>query len=1685
MTAGRPSTMEPIAVVGTSAIMPGAPDVDDFWRNILEGRDLMTDIPADRWLIEDYYDPDPKVQDRTYAKRGAFLPEVGFDPMHFGLPPRAVPATDTAQLLALVAADRLMTGLGGVPGEQVGVYLGSAALQAVGEMAMRMARPLWWRALREEGVPAERAQAVCDRLSAHQAPWQEATFPGLLSNVVAGRIAHKYDLHGANFTVDAACASSLAALSVAVDDLLLGRSDLVITGGVDTLNDAMTFTCFSKTPALSPTGGCRPFAEAADGTLLGEGLALFALKRLADAERDGDPVHAVIRGVGSSSDGSGTSIYAPLETGQARAMRRAYGAAGYSPGTVGLVEAHGTGTIAGDAAEVAALRTVFEESGREDRQWCALGSVKSQIGHTKAAAGAAGLLKAVLALQHRVLPPTINVDRPHPSLALDTSPFHLNRSAKPWVHTGEHPRRASVSSFGFGGANFHVTLEEYAPAGKPSAPRQVARPTEMVPLSAVSPEELSARCGRIADLVRAGGTLASIARSAQQEFRSSHPYRLAVVAEGTADLTAKLPLAETLIGRHDTGTTATPTGVHHGAGPCETGRIAFVFPGQGSQHPGMGGDLALHSPQAQAVWQWAAEQELGGESLTEVVFPVDAFTDEERHLQEERLTRAEWAQPAIAAHSLALLGLLEAVGLRPDCVAGHSFGELTALHAARAFDADTLVRLAHRRGELLRDAAAGSGAMLAVAAPAERIAALLADAGPAEVWVANDNAPGQVVLAGSTDGVESAAQRCSDAGLDVRRLSVATAFHCPLTSGAAGPLAEYLAELTIRAPRLDVYGNADAAVYPVEPVAVRTVVARHLASPVRFQDMVKAMYRDGVRTFVEVGPGSALTALVGQILDGLPHHAVATDRAGRHGVTQFHDTLARLAVLGVPLSWTGLWEQHRAVPPARSASAQTRMLIPVNGRNHGRIHPAPRSEAEPAATEAEDIAPAPPTPSTRSTVPLPVPGRRRDDGSAQRRAGVGDGAGSGPDNDAADRPDNSAGRRPAAQPPVSGEEAARTVRALLELQRQTSEAHTAYLRLAEKSLEALSGAVGPHDGDPVAYGTVALVPDTPWEPLAWDAEPAISVRPPLPAPAAPHHQPAAGAPAGSPVRSPRSLSDPADLADLEATVLAVVSEKTGYPLELLAPHLELEADLGLDSITKVQILAALRGVFPELETVDRSRLARLAGLNTVGDVAAHLRELFADGSSPAADEPTTGPVEARVHRYSPVMVSAPPSGRPIAGLGTGTLVVTEEPSGLAQLVVDLLGERGVRAEVRAEVPADADGVLFLGGMAGAASADAALTVQREAFRAARAVAHHMTRNGGVFVTVQDTGGDFGLRTPDPCRSWLGGLAGLARTAAAEWPRASVKAIDCARGNRTTAEVALALVDELLTGASTSDVGLAADGTRWTQEFTETEPHDPQAVTPLDLGEKPVILVTGGARGITAAALAQFARSCPARFVLIGRSAPDGPHASELRATTAALERTGSLARYVGVDIRDRDRLREVLSTVRTEWGPVTGLVHGAGVLADRLIADKTTEQFDEVFGTKAEGLAALLAETREDPLRLLCVFSSVVGVFGNAGQCDYAMANETLNHVLAAQRAERPDAVLRALIWGPWQGGMVTPELGEVFRMGGVPLLTMAAGARAFTAELGSSGVQQPRVLLSAGPAAAFTGRTTGDNPAS
>ena len=1662
---GRPGQV-PIAVVGLAALMPGARDTAEFWHNIVTGRDLVTEVPPGRWPAEGFYDPDPSTPDTTYSRRGAFLPDIDFDPLANGLPPSTLAAVDPAQLLGLTVADALLADLGRnlaapLDRERVSVILGSSTLSRVGTMDARIQRPLWLKALREQGIEEAQAREICDRIAAQYVPWQEDSFPGLLSNVVAGRIANRLDLHGTNCTVDAACASSLAAVSAGVNELALGKADLVVTGGVDVTNNPLMYVCFSKTPALSPTGDARPFSDDADGTLLGEGLAMLGLRRLDAAERDGDRIYAVIRGLGTSSDGKGGAIYAPMAAGQVRALRRAYETAGYGPDTVELVEAHGTATRAGDAAEFKSLGQVFGETGRPDGGWCALGTVKSQIGHTKAAAGAAGLIKAVLALHQRVLPPTIKVRKPNPGLGIESSPFYLNTATRPWTRRADHARRASVSSFGFGGANYHVALEEYGglgASGGHSAARVRAAASELVLVSGDSPQDLRARLpdgGRD----RSAPILAELAVESQRAFDPGQPCRLAVVATDADDLREKLDRAAAMIVRQPDGPFALPGGVCYDCGAADPGRVAFVFPGQGSQYTGMGGDIAMAFPAAQNVWDFAAGLDAGGRALGDIVFPAPVFTDERRVAQERQLTDTRWAQPALAAHSLSLLALLESIGVQLDCAVGHSLGELVALHAAGTMDAESLLRLARRRGELLAQVDAEPGTMLAVGVDADAAASTIRESGLADLWLANINAPRQTVVSGTVRAIEALHGQLSAAGLAARRLAVSAAFHSPLAGSAVGPLREFLETLELTAPRIDVYGNADAMVYPAEPDAIRRTLAEHLAAPVRFLDQIEALYADGVRTFIEVGAGSALTGLIGAILGDRDHLAVSLDKRGADGVTAWHEAVGRLALRGVPMDLARLSQDWHPAPPP----APPRMSVRINGTGYT----PPTAPAAPKPVQA----PAPPAPQSAPPTPPapahPVPTLLE----------------------------------PAA-PMTESDPTAQWLAAVQEMQRQTAEAHMhfqrvladshqAFLQLAENTFAAFTG-----QPPPLPQQVPALVP----------MPPAPVPMPPAPVamPLAPQSQ-TVPPPLSEPVVPPQHLPDPAPTESAVTTepvslalLLAVVADKTGYPVDMLNGGMDLETDLGIDSIKKVEIFAAVRQRAEGLPPTDSPQMAQLFEARTLDEV---MRGAIDSSAAPAVAETAGGQSPpALVRRTAVSPIAAPACGLALAGLANGPITVVDGGSGLGPGVIARLDAHGIAATVGDRPERDAWGAILLGGLAPVSDPDQAGSVSRAAFQAARMVAASMEDRGGVFVTVQDTGGCFALKDPDPRRVWLGGLAALTRTAAKEWPLAAVKAIDCQRGERGNAEVAAAIVDELLTGGCTLDVGLRADGTRWT--LADSVPAPAPA---LELPCAPVLVVSGGARGVTAAGLLSLASACQPRLLLIGRTAladePEflaaardqpaltrmlaersGSHEAladlatqarailaqrEVRATLVDLERAGATVRYAALDVTDREGLRRELAVVRQEWGPITGLIHGAGVIADKRIADKTDDQFDRVYATKVAGLSALLDATESDPLELLCVFSSVAARYGNPGQCDYAMANEVLNQVAWAERQRRPSCRVRAIGWGPWEAGMVTASHAAYFTSLGVPLIPLAAGAQAFVAELGTDG-DAASVLLTA-----------------
>jgi acyl transferase domain-containing protein/NAD(P)-dependent dehydrogenase (short-subunit alcohol dehydrogenase family) len=1722
----------PIAVVGVGALFPGSNDVTGFWQDILAGRDLITEVPSAHWLIEDHYDPDPAAPDKTYSKRGAFIASTDFDPMEFGIPPSNLSSTDTSQLLALIVAKQVLNDAAqgafkNLDRDRISVILGVAAgLELVGEMVSRIQRPLWVKALRENGLPEDQVRDICNRISDNYVPWKESTFPGLLGNVIAGRIANHFDLGGTNCTVDAACASSFSALSMAVNELYLGQADMVITGGVDTTNGPFMYTCFSKTPALSRSDDCRPFSDKSDGLILGEGIGMVALKRLEDAERDGDLIYAVIKGIGASSDGTGTSIFSPLPEGQAKALRRCYKVAGYGPSTVELVEAHGTGTIAGDLAEFEGLCMVFDEADRKDRNWCALGSIKSQIGHTKSAAGVAGLIKAIMALHNKVLPPTIKVDRPDPRLDLNRSPFYINTKAGPWIRDASHPRRASISSFGFGGANFHVTAEEYTGPGN-HARQQRAFPSELLLFASESEQGLATACQKHAEDLHINGILPFLAQTSQQAFNFESAARLAIVATDEIDLAKKIKQALTALNQKPGESFSLPDGIHYRFGDKTPGLVAYLFPGQGSQYLGMGADLAMHRETARAIWDMAAEIRMDDDTaLQDVVFPPPAFSKAERTEQADRLTRTDWAQPAISTASLSMLALLESLGIRQDCVGGHSLGEVSALVAANIVDASSAITIARRRGELMAEAASVPGAMTAVFQSLDKIRILLEEWN-SETTIANHNGPNQVVLSGPVPAIEEVERRLAEQEILFQRLSVATAFHSPLVGDCCGPFFEFLKGFSFGAPAIPLYSNSEAAPYPNQVEGIRRLLARQIHHPVRFMEQINAMYAQGVRTFVEVGPGNVLTELVDKCLGDQPHLAVNMDRKDQHGITSLWNCLGRLAINGVAMDFNAMWENHTPITDPRQKEASA-FAVPIMGCNYGKPYPPPvkaKTLPEPTLPEAgsthsqtERLDTQPANNAVVNQAPLDQE-RQRDESTPTTHCAASRHSGPGTvDKEAL------ISRRNGNQ--------SEWLNAFKELQRQTADTHAAFqknmadnhkafLKAAEAStmtLNALITGQQPHDQETPLPGSNPLPEASRERDRSTDVLPddSMVMPPPQPPVDALDLQTSAGGPAVQQTaasRAARVSIDPVPKEmDYKELLVSVVAEKTGYPADILDLEMGLESDLGIDSIKRVEILSAIKDQAPWLPEVDTGEMA---DIRTMGDVLDYMERTSRqpetgsqseDRSPPPANAATsvaTAPVDPGRHAIREV--SAPRTGFSMAGLiSSECAVVTNDGTGVAQALVKRLTALNIPAQVTDHVPDRADVIIFLGGLRRCPDPDSAIAVNREAFRAARIAARRMIASGGVFVTVQDTGGDFGLSGSDETRAWLAGLPGLIKTAAIEWPQASLKAIDLERGDRSADQIADALSRELISGGPEIEVGLHADGRRTRLQSL------PVDLTPLamTIDHRSTLVASGGGRGITAAALIELARRFQPRVALLGRTPlidePDFCRGCltrgdlnqalltaaqaqkravspmelnrqtrqilgnrEIRSTLRALREAGSDTRYIAVDVKDASDVAASLESIRRQWGGITGIVHGAGILNDKLIAEKTTALFDPVFDTKVQGLRALLAASTDDPLKVICLFSSVAARFGNMGQCDYAMANEVLNKVANAEARRRKGVcVVKSLNWAPWDGGMVSPEHKSRFHEMGIPLISLDAGARCFVDEIQEVNSDHVEVVL-------------------
>ncbi|WP_342670637.1 SDR family NAD(P)-dependent oxidoreductase [Lentzea jiangxiensis] len=1477
-----------VAIVGMAAIMPGARDVAEFWANVLAGTDSITEVPPERWSPERCGSPFTK---------GGFLPRTAFDPLAYGIPPASLTSIEPAQLLALEVSAKALEDAGYATRvfdrERTSVIFGAeAGADLANAYTIRTA------------LPALGIHGLDDHLPA----LTEDSFPGVLGNVIAGRVANRLDLGGANYTVDAACASSLAALDVACKELVGGTSDMVLCGAVDLHNSAHDYQMFASVKALSARGRCATFDSAADGIALGEGVAAVVLKRLADAERDGDRIYAVVKGIGASSDGRSMGLTAPRPEGQQRALRRAYASAGVPVTEVGLVEAHGTGTVVGDRTELRSLTEMF--AGVEPGT-CTIGSVKSQIGHTKCAAGLAGVIKAALAVHTGVRPGTLHVKQPNAFWDAATSPFTFGH--RTWASGN---RVAGVSAFGFGGTNFHTVLAGYTGADEPWH-GLTAWPAELFLIRGSDPAAAQREAARLSALVDDRTPVRSLAAAC-----GSGTVQAAFVVSDHASLRRALADVEAW---RASDVVSLRTG--------ERPKVAFLYPGQGSQRPGMLLDLVTAFPRLQDLLDARYER---------VMYPPAALTAEDVARQRAEITDTRNAQPALGIAGLMVTALLDSVGVRPDLAGGHSYGELVALAVAGAFDASELLELSAVRAEAMLEAVGEDpGTMAVVSAPLDEVEALL----PADVVVANHNAPSQVVISGATDAVRRAVEVVRGAGFVVKDIPVAAAFHSPLMAGARDRFAARLGRVSWGSLRFPVWSNVSAAPH----VDVLDGLSAQLSGRVRFVEQIESMYAAGARIFVEAGPGGVLGSLVAKTLGDRPHTALRCD-----GHVTFLRTLAALAVAGVEVDTAPLFEDR----------------------------------AEPATT-------------------VPQRASWYVDGGLVRDA----------NGDALP-----GGLRPATEMPV--------VRVGSGLGRD---------EIVEKFLDGMRDAVSAQRDVLLSYlGTApASVPgNVPAVRQVVEAVPDGVVAPGVAVP----------------------LAGAAPQEDVATVVLRTISTRTGYPVEMLRPGLDLEADLSIDSIKRTEIVGELVAELGATGAVDE--LAQLKTIDGIvawfgeasGEEATSPRAVTAQAAPPHAAVPTQPP--GRLVRLVPRVVPAAPAAP--ADL-TGTTVLIIDDNGIGLELADLLERHTARPRVEPVFPADLRGVDVV------VRLGARLP---EAFSEVKAC----VTNGVNLVVVTTGGGTFGFdHQPDELPADIG-LHGLVRTAALEYPDLVVRSVDV-NPKESHRDIATALLAEI--GPGPAVVGYHA-GKRQVVEAVEQD----LEAKPLGLDADSVVLLTGGARGITALAAQALAERTGCHVELVGRTpiAPEDhrlSHATteaelvkalfeqgeeddvlakarkvlaerEVRTTLERLRATASSVRYHECDVTDADAVARVVDDVKARFGRLDGVVHGAGVLDDKLIEDKTQESFDRVWATKVNGAKAF-----EDGF--LVLFGSVSGVFGNRGQADYSAANDALDRMARFWGAQRR---VVAVDWGPWAGaGMAVGLAGEYARRG-IPLIEPERGVDALLNEI-------------------------------
>lgn len=1588
-----------VAVVGMAGIFPGAKNLEEYWKNIITGKNCITEVPDERWNKELFFNPDTRDTDFVCSKWGGFIPFVDFDPLEFGITPQSLASIEPVQLLSLLVAKRAMRDAGyeqlsEVDAENTSVMFGvEGATELASSYGMRAGAK---QALGE--LPEDMKKAL-PRLN-------EDSFPGVLSNVVAGRIANRLNLGGRNYTVDAACASSFAALDVGYYELATGRSDMVLIGGADFHNGLNDFLMFNSTYALSRKGYSASFDAESDGIALGEGIGVVVLKRLEDAERDGNKIYAVIKGIGGSSDGKSLGLTAPNRKGQIRALERAYQCAGILPSEVGMLEAHGTGTVVGDRTELAALTDMFLDSGAVSGQTY-LGSVKTQIGHTKCAAGIAGLIRAVMSVNQGIIPPTIHLNKPNAFYNPKVSPFLFNTRSGLW---NDEKRIAGISAFGFGGTNFHTVIENYRPEVA-SATSLPAWPAELFIFRGADKNAAMMEMNKVKELMAVNDTVALKNIAYTLAVGSKEPAQLIIVAENNEDLLDKMAIAEE-------GKPA--TGVYY-RNPVE-GKVAFLFSGQGSQRVNMARDLFVAFPPLRKLLAKNKEYE-------RILFPEAIFDEEARKELDKTITDTRNAQPLLGIVDTAIAEFLNNLGIKPDMVAGHSYGELAALCFAGAFDQENLPSLSKKRAQSILDAVGDDqGKMIAVSIPKYELDELLK--GEKEVWAVNFNSTKQTVLAGSTPGMKAFTEKLTAANVAYKELNVACAFHSPLLAKSKELYAAVLKDVKFDKPTIPVWSNTTAELYPEQAGKIKERLSEHLVKPVLFSEQITNMYADGARVFVEAGPGRVLIGLAQTTL-GNEVATIQTEAGDKEGISFMLQALGRYIATGRELDFEKLFEDREVI-----------QLDLDNPQTYKKNATMWRINGQYAA---------------------PIFGKMPADGAY-----------------------------PITKP--------------IKLKTQSMENNTNPNDIMLEYLKGMNSMI--HNQRDVMMGYLGYT-----QPIASPQSPVINggyaqvQQVPVQAQAIPQAQ-LQQAPTEEEAAAIENFS-PGQIKDL---LLEVVSDKTGYPIDMLGMDMDLEADLSIDSIKRMEIIGGLKDKVPSIGDIQDSEDAftKMASIKTLNGIIEWITELQSGvsledlkpaGSSVAAEAKpevkALGEEKVDLARLcfelQPHQI-ADQTQLSIEGKNFA-IMIPEGNVAIGKAIVKLLKENGAKGKVVAEADdlKSYDGLLF----ANIASSEKKLTI-KELFDVAKNV--DLTQMKWLYafddLFSEDKDGTGNFPTKD-----MQGFSGFVKTLSREYPELNVRNVVSYNvfDAKTLSQL---MLDEL--GCEDASADIIYKGSDRLHYDVKSVDLKLEGESSLALDKDSVVMVLGGAQGIAPELVSQLAAEYPCRYILVGRSAQnidkDSPYtglktkeeirkfllsegelkkpaeiekkvqaifkSNQIAEAVGKIEAAGGKAEYRSADVSKAKDFKALIKAVKKEYKHIDGIIHSAGILQDKFFADKTWKSFEEVYNTKITPLQVVLDELLGE-LKLLVLFSSVASSYGNKGQIDYAAANSVFDLTAQALRNKEGIRIL-TFNWGPWKGaGMVSSSLEDEFKKRGVSLIPLKEGGAYFVNELKYG--KEPEVLVMGG----------------